>query len=217
MTTDQKTPGQVQARRNAFEAWARQTEPWPFHDFTRDSTYFEDGYKEVELSLMWQAWQAAHDRANQPAATDEVIDVAVALEIRRVLEEVKSVSAIHPCADMPTPFQSGYQQACEEIFYRVTGQRWHMDEDAAKFAHVRSVQAANYGSASQPEASEVTDTHRLDWIDSVNKRFQMGWAIGSAPAGNLSVRTTIYLAKDAPLIREAIDAAMAAAPEAPKP
>lgn len=80
---------------------------------------------------------AAWNRRAQPAApaatVDELIELSAALEKRRILEEIKKVAELRPADDMPTPFQAAWQQCCEEIFYRATGEQWHMDEDASKF------------------------------------------------------------------------------------
>jgi hypothetical protein len=65
----------------------------------------------------------------QGATQDEAVDLAAALEIRAILEQIKEVAAIHRAGDMPTPFQSAWQTCCEEIFYRATGCQWHMEED----------------------------------------------------------------------------------------
>lgn len=51
---------------------------------------------------------------------DEVIDVAVALERRRILEEIKKAAALYPLDDMPTPFQSAWRGCCEELWFRTT-------------------------------------------------------------------------------------------------
>ncbi len=55
----------------------------------------------------------------------------------------------------------------------------------------------------------LADAHRLDWLDATNKPFKMGWTVGLAPAGNVSIHSPIYLGdqKIAP-IREAIDKAV---------
>jgi hypothetical protein len=83
----------------------------------------------------WAAWQAgAAWRREYDAAPELIVELAEALQVRRILEEIKKVASIHPAADMPTPFQSAWQQCCEEIFYRATGEEWHMDEDANRFA-----------------------------------------------------------------------------------
>jgi hypothetical protein len=52
------------------------------------------------------------------------------------------------------------------------------------------------------------DAARLDWLDEKNKRFRMGWKVGMAPAGNVSVQSVIFAAKamTPTPIREAIDA-----------
>lgn len=52
------------------------------------------------------------------------------------------------------------------------------------------------------------DAERLDWLDATNKRFRIGWKVGMAPAGNVSVQAVIQLgAGPLTTIREAIDAA----------
>lgn len=64
-----------------------------------------------------------------PTADDEAVELAAALEIRAILEQIKEVAAVYPVDDMPTPFQSAWRGCCEEIFYRATGRQWHMDDD----------------------------------------------------------------------------------------
>lgn len=57
-------------------------------------------------------------------------------------------------------------------------------------------------------ASEPDDSELLDWLDSTNKRFKMGWKVGVAPAGNCSVQSIICLGNSEPVtIRAAIRAA----------
>lgn len=65
---------------------------------------------------------------------DEIIAVAEALQVRRILEEIKEVASLHPADEMPTPFQSAWQQCCEEIFFRATGGEWHMGDDERRFS-----------------------------------------------------------------------------------
>ena len=60
---------------------------------------------------------------------------------------------------------------------------------------------------------DARDAARLDFLDQ-NLRFKMGWSVDAAPAGNLFVRTIILGNKT---IREAIDAAIAAAPSPKAP
>ena len=69
----------------------------------------------------------------QQATSDEVIELACALEVRRILEAIKTISKLHPAGDMPTPYQAAWQSCCEEIFFQATGEHWHMDEDDARF------------------------------------------------------------------------------------
>lgn len=85
-----------------------------------------------EALRLWSARLSAP----QAEASDEVIALAEALEVRRILEAIKTVAAIHPPDDMPTPYQSAWQGACEEIFYQATGCQWHMDEDEDRFNRV---------------------------------------------------------------------------------
>jgi hypothetical protein len=56
-------------------------------------------------------------------------------------------------------------------------------------------------------AAARADAERLDFLDSKNLPLKMGWCIGVAPAGNLSVRSVIQLWDEPKPIREAIDAA----------
>jgi hypothetical protein len=80
------------------------------------------------------AARASAAPAVQPVTSDEIIEFAEAMQVRRILEEIKKVAAIHPADDMPTAFQAAWQTCCEEIFFRATGDQWHMDEDERKFA-----------------------------------------------------------------------------------
>jgi len=51
------------------------------------------------------------------------------------------------------------------------------------------------------------DAERLDFLDE-NLKFKMGWVVSSAPAGNLSVQSVIFLGEPPTPIRSAIDAAL---------
>lgn len=59
------------------------------------------------------------------------------------------------------------------------------------------------------QAEQAEDSAMLDWLDKNNARFQMGWRVGIAPAGNASIQSVIQLGGQ-PLtsIRAAIRAAM---------
>jgi hypothetical protein len=56
-------------------------------------------------------------------------------------------------------------------------------------------------------AADAMDAERLDFLDTNVHKFRMGWQVGAAPVGNLSVRAIIMGGSP---IREAIDSAMAA-------
>jgi hypothetical protein len=85
-----------------------------------------------------------------------------------------------------------------------------------------ALESAWMGAMSEPDAvpefvkAQVQalslDAGRLDWLDDQNRRFRMGWRVGIAPAGNVSVGNVIELGSKAPptTIRAAIDAATAA-------
>ena len=116
-------PVRPDPERAAFEAWAAKRWGREAHRHT-SATCAE-----------WDAWQAAAASVRERDATpDQIIELSEALQVRRILEEVKKVAAIHPAGDMPTPFQAAWQQCCDEIFFRATGEEWHMDEDADRFA-----------------------------------------------------------------------------------
>lgn len=118
--------------RAAFERWCRENG----HGELDDMMAPLDRSLKAMLLMAFRggsAWRCEHD-----SPSDKIIELAEALQVRRILEEVKKVAAIYPAADMPTPFQSAWQQCCEEIFYRATGEQWHMDEDADRFARRRA-------------------------------------------------------------------------------
>lgn len=57
---------------------------------------------------------------------DDLIELAAALEMHRALHIVAEVAGLPvggKDADMPTPFQAGYQLACEEIAERIRTQQ----------------------------------------------------------------------------------------------
>lgn len=60
--------------------------------------------------------------------------------------------------------------------------------------------AMGMAAPAQPPAP-AADSALLDWLDEQNNRFKMGWEVGTATAGNVSVRTIIMGGKS---IREAI-------------
>lgn len=63
------------------------------------------------------------------ATEDECIDLAQALERLRALKIVEAVAALPiggATANMPTPYQAGYQLACEEITFRLRTEIWDL-------------------------------------------------------------------------------------------
>ncbi len=60
---------------------------------------------------------------------DQVIELAQAMEqlrAEKIVEAVKVLPAGGHDADMPTPFQAGYQLACEEITHRLLTEEWDL-------------------------------------------------------------------------------------------
>ena len=117
----------MSTERELFEAWAL-SRKCPPELLEAGGDYGGRGL----IAGQWAAWQAARS-ADTSGAPDQIIELAEALQVRHILEEIKKVVAIHPAAEMPTPFQAAWQSCCEEIFYRATGCQWHMDEDATRF------------------------------------------------------------------------------------
>ena len=72
-------------------------------------------------------------RADADRKNNQAIDLTGAMEIRRVLEEIKAVAALQPLDASPTPYQAAWRGCCEEVFFRATGNRWHMEEDSGRF------------------------------------------------------------------------------------
>ncbi|MDR8077813.1 hypothetical protein KPA96_19345 [Burkholderia cenocepacia] len=78
-------------------------------------------------------------------------------------------------------------------------------ESSAELATIWSAAVA-FARASSPNAD---DAARLDWLDTANAPLKMGWQVGVAPAGNVSIRAVIQLGDKLTSIRDAIDAARA--------
>ena len=60
---------------------------------------------------------------------DECIDLAKALERLRsikIVGDVKALTIGGATNIMPTPFQAGYQLACEEITHRLQNENWEL-------------------------------------------------------------------------------------------
>lgn len=71
--------------------------------------------------------------ADADRKNNQAIELAAAMEIRRFLEEIKAVAALQPLDAAPTPYQAAWRGCCEEMFFRATGNRWHMEEDSGRF------------------------------------------------------------------------------------
>jgi hypothetical protein len=90
--------------------------------------------------------RSADDSRSLPAedvSVDQLLELEGALHVRWMLNIVKDVAALVPVDAMPTSYQAAWANCCEEIFFRATGERWHMDEDEARFARAASSGDAN--------------------------------------------------------------------------
>lgn len=85
-----------------------------------------------------------------------------------------------------------------------TGQHYSYLVHEDVYAYVEEARKVIAASTSQEPAVQAQDAARLDFLDT-NAKFRMGWRVGAAPVGNLSVQSIIMGGKP---IREAIDEAM---------
>lgn len=88
------------------------------------------------------------------------------------------------------------QQAAEKARYELAEHTRPLDEQMARL--------------NQRVIDLNADAERLNFLDRINARFRMGWKVGIAPAGNVSVQSVIHAAGRVIGIREAIDAARTA-------
>ena len=88
------------------------------------------------------------------------------------------------------------------------------EDDTHEILYVTTLASADLEATITEQAAELEslrkDAERLDYLDE-NLKFKMGWSVGAAPRGNLSLTSIILGGKP---IREAIDSAIAEA--APK-
>lgn len=95
-------------------------------------------------------------------------------------------------------------EACKEEIRALLARYGQPAAQAAEHA----AQACNLQPvAAQDSGQDREDAERLDWLDQTNSKFKMGWRVGIAPAGNVSIGSIIQPVRVV-TIREAIDAAM---------
>jgi hypothetical protein len=81
----------------------------------------------LDVLGMRSALAAVAEPAEQTATPDQLIELTAHLERGRAKAIVEAVTALDmggASADMPTPFQAGYQGACEEIAHRLKTEAW---------------------------------------------------------------------------------------------
>lgn len=81
-----------------------------------------------------EADAAAHPPAQPPqpeqqATTDQLIDLSEELQKLRALHIAGAVRALRSPGDAPTPFDAGYDLACEEIAHRLAHEEWELNDD----------------------------------------------------------------------------------------
>ena len=125
------------------------------------------------------ALRSALTQQAEGATQDEIIELVAALEIRAILEHIKTVAAIYPVDDMPTPFQSAWRGCCEEIFFLATGCQWHMSQDDGRrrvqgdTAGQKIVERALATSATPPSPS-AEPAYTKEWCMRMAKLEQEG-------------------------------------------
>lgn len=70
--------------------------------------------------------------------------------------------------------------------------------------HDMELLRAALAAPAQGDAKVLADAELLDWLDDTNKRFKMGWKVGLAPAGNVSITSIIQLGGELTPIRDAL-------------
>lgn len=74
-------------------------------------------------------WFAHPAQPEQQATTDQLIDLSEELQKLRALHIAGAVRALRSPGDAPTPFDAGYDLACEEIAHRLAHEEWELDDD----------------------------------------------------------------------------------------
>lgn len=118
----------------------------------------------------------------------------IALALRRIggpLNEAAANSILYLAAQEGLLEKA--QQAAEKAHYELAEHKRPLDEQMARL--------------NQRVIDLNADAERLDFLDRTNARFRMGWKVGTAPAGNVSVQSVIHAVGRVIGIREAIDAA----------
>ena len=173
------------------------------------------------------------EAARDDASADECIELAQALEQARAVKIAEFVAALPiggATNNMPTPFQAGFQLACEEITHRLRTEEWDLclkpidaDIAAVKLDTAPTFNQAEFDTMVEKgtkawaghaiKRDDVAgDAMRIDWIESQIQRTGSVWFL---PCGEelrfIQVRhcgeTTNYPTVAG--LRKAIDSAIA--------
>lgn len=235
-TSAEPTVMDEKGERELFEKWAKAHLSLTNENFKRE----EDGtYSYVKAWTGWKVWRALRtptfqrldersgldlfaeastwSRRTGNGITQETADLlgwltgAVQCHIERIASQADA-----PVAE-PVAWPNGCDRTVPEALrYLSKNPRPVGGEQEFNAAHLlqlageiqRMAQRPLYTRPPAPE--EGKDAARLDWLDETNLRRKMGWKVGRAPAGSVSIMSVIFLGDEGPTpIREAIDAAMA--------
>lgn len=85
----------------------------------------------VLIPGLWRAMLAAAPEAPQPttATAEELIGLTEALEQKRALHIASAVRMLRQPGDMQSPFDAGFDLACEEILHRLQHEKWELSTE----------------------------------------------------------------------------------------
>jgi hypothetical protein len=152
-----------EAEFSAFKAWVESLPPRKQeYGFMAAREGFTAGW--FARASLEATSSAPIDECRAVAVSDEVIELAAALEQQRAYKIVADVAAlpIGTPGDMPTPFQSGYQLACEEIEHRLRTEQWQVADGVyAPIAEPQATQPASDATARTESAPAIAEPAQL--------------------------------------------------------
>ena len=104
------------------------------HKFTGSVPTLEESLKDSIFLTVRDALELAiaeeREACNKSGVNiDECIDLSAALERQRALKIIEAVMSARiggAESTMPTPFQAGYQLACDESIFRIKNEEWEL-------------------------------------------------------------------------------------------
>jgi hypothetical protein len=188
-------------------------------NFTRTA----GGYSHMYVGAWWHGWRSRAALAQQAAAHPDDIAVdhfaaAMKVKLAKKRDEGRGGWNTSACSDhalarmLMDHTQKGDPVDVANFAMMLHQRNTENLEMVAPIiraaANEFARQAAPAPAAAHVSGRDAKDAARLDFLDTNAHKFRMGWKVGAAPVGNISVQSIIMGGKP---IREAIDAAMAAA------